>query len=180
MAAAQSTRGGLMNNDIEYSDSGSPIYRHTPKHEEWTAPASDAEALEHLDRHYAQHFGTGSVFHELVSHLVHLDVHIFEPTAMRNFSVLVTSGMSDQPMQTPPEVADRRYTELLICLPQTWPLSDEAFRDQNHYWPVRWLKTLARLPHEYDTWLGVGHTIPNGDPAEPFAPTTALCGALIA
>jgi hypothetical protein len=43
------------------------------------------------------------------------------------------------------------------------------------YWPIRWLKTLARLPHEYKTWLSAGHTVPNGDPPQPFAPETKLC-----
>jgi hypothetical protein len=33
---------------------------------------------------------------------------------------------------------------------------------------------LARLPHEYGTLLGFGHTIPNGEDAEPFADNTEL------
>ncbi|WP_262922977.1 suppressor of fused domain protein [Hymenobacter cellulosilyticus] len=36
------------------------------------------------------------------------------------------------------------------------------------------MKFLARFPHEYHTWLGVGHTIPNGEEAAPFADTTKL------
>jgi hypothetical protein len=47
------------------------------------------------------------------------------------------------------------------------------------YWPVRQLKMLARLPHEYQTWLWLGHTVPNGDPPEPFAPSTGLCCSLL-
>jgi hypothetical protein len=38
------------------------------------------------------------------------------------------------------------------------------------------MKQLARLPHEFSTWLGVGHSIPNGDPPRPFADGTSLCG----
>ena len=38
---------------------------------------------------------------------------------------------------------------------------------------------LARLPHEYDTWLWYGHTIPNDDPPEPYAPNTEVCGAIL-
>jgi hypothetical protein len=37
------------------------------------------------------------------------------------------------------------------------------------------MKQLARLPHEYQTFLTPGHTIPNGDPAEPFHPNTKTC-----
>ena len=29
------------------------------------------------------------------------------------------------------------------------------------FWPIQMLKFLARFPHEYKTWLGWGHTIPN-------------------
>ena len=55
----------------------------------------------------------------------------------------------------------------------------EAFKDENWYWPVRLLKSLARLPHTYKTWLGWGHTIPNGDPAEAYARDTKLAGSII-
>jgi hypothetical protein len=44
---------------------------------------------------------------------------------------------------------------------------------------LRLIKGLARLPHDYATWLGWGHSIPHGDPPEPYAPGTALCGAVI-
>jgi hypothetical protein len=33
---------------------------------------------------------------------------------------------------------------------------------------------LTCLPHEYGTLLGFGHTIPNGEDAEPFADNTEL------
>jgi len=38
---------------------------------------------------------------------------------------------------------------------------------------------LARLPHEYETWLGMWHSVPNGDPAEPFAVDTPFCAAML-
>jgi hypothetical protein len=87
--------------------------------------------------------------------------------------------MSDKPMAVPEGAEAFRYAELLIHLPANWPMSEEAFQDENHYWPIRWLKQLARLPHAYDTWLGYGHTIPNGDPPEPFASKTAFCCMLL-
>jgi hypothetical protein len=46
---------------------------------------------------------------------------------------------------------------------------------EHWYWPIRWMKILARMPHHLKTWLGPFHTVPNGDPAEPFAPGTRLC-----
>jgi hypothetical protein len=59
-------------------------------------------------------------------------------------------------------------------------VDDASWRDERHYWPARLLKFLGRLPHEYDTWLGTGHTVPNDDPPEPYAPNTRLSGALVA
>ena len=90
-------------------------------------------------------------------------------------------------MTVPSEVKDSPYAELMLCLPADWNLGKdqmfqtepEAFKDERNYWPVRWLKKLARLPHEYNTWLGVGHTIPNGDPAEALADGLSFTGFLI-
>lgn len=101
-------------------------------------------------------------------------MHWVKPTAERPFHTLVTSGMSDKPMTTPDGVEGCEYAELSICLPEDWKISDEDFEDESNYWPVRWLKFLARFPHEYNTWLCHGHTIPNGDPAMPFAENTKL------
>jgi suppressor of fused protein SUFU len=89
----------------------------------------------------------------------------------------VTSGMSSRPMPADDDEPDR--IELLIGLPADWPLDREAWQDERNYWPVRMLKTLARMPHEYGFALGPWHTVPNGDPAEPYGPGTKLCGAMI-
>lgn len=56
----------------------------------------------------------------------------------------------------------------------------EAFRDENAYWPIRLLKVVARLPHEYDTWIAEWHSIPNSDPPQPYASNTPFVGALVA
>ena len=82
-------------------------------------------------------------------------------------------------MTTPPEVAVPRYIELMMTLPADWKLDQSALEDENWYWPIGFLKYFARLPHKYQTWLGWGHTIPNGDPAETYAPNTKLCGSII-
>jgi len=135
------------------------------------------EVSAHLERSYTVE---PVVFHELVSDLVHLDVHALPPTPTRPWTTLVTTGMAQRPMAAPPGAEDYRYAELLLALPPEWPLDAEAFADETAYWPVRLLKDLARLPHEYDTWLHLGHTVPNGDPPEPYAGDTTFCGALVA
>lgn len=83
--------------------SGSPIYRHgepTP----WGAPQGE-EFIQEISAHIEKHLGpVETVFHEVVSDTVHIDVHIVKPTVKFPFVRLVTSGMSDLPMTTPDDV----------------------------------------------------------------------------
>ncbi|GAA4056249.1 suppressor of fused domain protein [Hymenobacter glaciei] len=176
---------GAGQEEPELSPSGAPIYRYenvepTPFELAGGEPDNIKAISEHIERHLGPVSG---VYHEILSDKVHLDVHVVPPSADFPFYTLVTSGMSDRPMHVPPEAPTDEappYAELCILLPSTWNIpngTDEvatAFEDENVYWPIRWLKMLARLPHEYGTWLGFGHTIPNGEDAEPFADGTEL------
>ena len=119
------------------------------------------------------------MFHEIVSDTVHVDVHPVDPKPGFPFYRLVTSGMSDLPMIVPEGTGAPRYGELVMTLPESWKMTTEAFQDENWYWPVLLIKTLATLPHKYSTRLGLGHTVPNGDPPRPHAPTTELCCAML-
>lgn len=170
-----------MSNETEYSEGGSPIYRHQERNQWQTPQAEPSETcLEQISDHIERHLGpVKTVFHELISDTVHIDVHIVLPTDDSPWIRLVTSGMSDLPMQTPTESGASRYAELMMTLPAEWRLEQEQFEDENWYWPIRLIKTLARLPHQYSTWLGFGHTVPNGDPAQNYAPNTQLNGAII-
>jgi hypothetical protein len=166
--------------DIERSKSGAPVYRHQERDRDFELAFGHDKTIERIGAHIEKYVGkVDFVFHELLSDLVHVDVHMVPPTPERNFHTLVTSGMSDRPMSPPRDLAECRFAEMMICLPPDWPLSQEDFKDDNHYWPIRWLKTLARLPHEYNTWLWCSHTVPNGDPPQPFAGNTQMCCALI-
>lgn len=153
----------------EYSESGDPIYRHEPRDKDWTLPDMEDSCIEEISDHIEKHIGPiDMVWHEIVSDLVHIDVYQVAPREERPYWTLITSGMSDLPMKAPDGMKGWEFAELMICLPRDWDVSDEGFKDNKNYWPVRWLKILARFPHEYDTWFSWGHTIPNGDPAEPF------------
>lgn len=153
--------------------SAEPIYRHGERTKPFTEPAHDAVHLAEIEAHVAKHIGeVEKVLHENVSDLVHIDVLWIKATKERPYQVLVTSGVSDQPMTVPEGMEDHARVELVIALPKEWPLTPESFESENNYWPVRWLKKIGRLPHEHDTWLGWGHTIPNGAPAKPIANTT--------
>jgi hypothetical protein len=171
-----------MSDDVEYSESGVRIYRYEAKEKPFQVAEGDAEALQAIEGHIEKHIGKiETVMHEIASDLIHIDVHVVEPTAERNFYTLITSGMSDLPMTVPDGAEEFRFAELLICLPASWdmPKVYDTVADEEHWWPIRCLKYLARFPHEYDTWLCENHTIPNGDPPEPFAGNTRLCCALL-
>jgi hypothetical protein len=164
--------------DAELSAGGSRIYRHCDPLE--PTPFDQPRDWDAIEEHVARHLGpVETVYHELASEYVHLDVLQVPAHDGRPFHTLVTCGMSARPM-TVPARSQPRYAELLIGLPADWPLDDEAWRDERHYWPVRTLKQLARLPHAYGTFLAPGHTIPNGDPPAPYVAGTELCCALIA
>lgn len=165
----------------EVTDGGSTIYRHKPRAAPTFAPPDMSESnLQAIDDHVAEHIGKiENVWHEIVSDIVHIDVHVVPPRPERPYYTLVTSGMSDLPMNAPEGAEDWKFSELMLCLPPDWPLTTEAFKDERNYWPVRWLKTLARFPHEYETWLSVAHTIPNGEPPEPLAENTAFAGFML-
>jgi hypothetical protein len=165
----------------EVTPGGSRVFRHEAREREHEVTSGDPLLIESVDKHIERVLGDarGTVFHELVSDRVHLDVHVVPPGSGRDWKTLVTCGMAERPMTVPEGLEDYRYAELMLALPSSWPLVESAFADEANYWPVRLLKSLARLPHDYDTFLCYGHTVPNGDPPEPYAPGTDFCGALV-
>lgn len=130
--------------------------------------------------HVQQHFGPiASVWHELTSPHANIDVHIVRPTPARPCLTLVTSGMSERPMAVPDGAGDNPFCELTLSLPPDWPVGDDAFKDDRAYWPVRLLKRVASLPHTQNTWIAASHSVPNGDPAQPYAPGSPFVAALV-
>ena len=158
--------------------SGQPIYHHdepTP-----FSPPQGEEFLEEISSHIESHLGAiSTVFHELVSDTVHIDVHVVLPNDSFDGVRLVTSGMSDLPMTVAEGSDCPEYAELMVTLPANWKLDQASFDEEKWYWPIRLLKSLARLPHKHNTWLSFGHTIPNGDPEEPYAPEVPFTGAIV-
>lgn len=148
---------------------------------------SDEEYTDSISKHILEHVGpVTNVFHEVAPDIVHVDILVVEPREERPYFTLVTCGMSDRAMRVPIEdpddlalVPELRFAELLLCLPSDWSLDPSTFRNESNYWPIRWLKRLARLPHQHESWLGLGHTIPNGDPPQPFAANTEFSGWLV-
>ncbi len=143
---------------------------------DWHPEYYTEEEMQAVEAHIAKYFGQApSVFHELMSPDIHVDVYMIPPTVERNYYTLVTCGMGAHRMAVPEDMKDSKIerAELLICLPPDWDLQSQ---EEAWYWPMRWLKQLARLPGENDTWLAWGHTVSNG---EPFAENTMLSGAIL-
>lgn len=158
----------------EFSPGGSKIYLHEAGDFRETSDLGES-SLKEIDAHITKWVGEPSgVFHELVSPTVHVDVHFVPAGPKRDFNTLVTSGLSDKPMNGP--FPDLRYAELVFLLPADWKLDQVDFEQEENYWPIRQLKSLARFPHEYGTWIWETHTIPNGDPPVPYAQNTEFCG----
>jgi hypothetical protein len=101
------------------------------------------------------------------------------PINSRPYHTLVTAGMSSVAMQAPADASAPRRIELMMTLPEAWKLSSDT-QDDGAHWPTRLLQSLSRWPREHEGWLGWGGTVPNGDPPQPLAPRTALCGVIVA
>ena len=137
------------------------------------------EEMEAVEGHIDQYFGNvENVFHELVSPDIHVDICVVPPSEERDYYTLVTMGMGAHRMNVPEELVEYKLerAELAIALPADWKLDQESMKDEKWYWPIRLLKSLARLPIASDTWLGFGHTMDN---KENFAENTKLCAAIL-
>ena len=152
----------------------------TPENEETGVPeVYTEEEMEAIEGHIQQYFGKfENVFHELSSPDIHVDICVVPLSEERDYYTLVTMGMGAHRMNVPEELAEYKLerAELAIALPGNWKLKHEDLKNERWYWPIRLLKTLARLPIASDTWLGFGHTMDN---EEDFAKGTKLCAAIL-
>ena len=156
----------------ETSKGGSPIYEYDALEEpkEFRDPAHtpyEREISEHMEAAFPGR--ETRVYHEIASEFIHVDVYVMKAPTKQDFHVIYTTGMSAMPMTLPeellPEYKDLERAELLLFLPAEWDILTgyETDKDvpESLWWPVHLMKYLVRFPHEYGTWLGWGHTIPN-------------------
>ncbi|MEP7222077.1 MAG: suppressor of fused domain protein [Novosphingobium sp.] len=172
-----------MFDEPETSLSGSPVYRYgKPVDWEYGEPTAFAEAIEaHVEKYIGP---VKTVFHEVLSNQVHVDVLSVEPTDGRPFWTFVSCGMSARPMQLPDAAIGQAtpFAEVVISLPADWQFSSgagEILGNHQGDYPISLLRYAAHFPHNYSTWLGAGHTIPNGDPPQPLSERTAMCGIML-
>ena len=173
----------------EVSPGGSTIYRYKEQEDHgFRPPEAYAVHMEEIQEHFEKIFPgrKSTVYHETLSDLVHVDLHVLWPQKDSDFFVLYTTGMSDMPMYLPEELDDRedlKYSELYMFLPGDWYLGNPNKTDEkltyDSVWPIQILRFLARFPHEYKTWLGWGHSIPNGPDYAPISDTVPFGGAVL-
>jgi len=173
----------------EVSKGGSEIYRYDePEDHGWRPPENYCQYTEEVCTHFDQIFPDRqtSVFHEIISDLIHIDVHIMRPTAEEDFYVIYTTGMSDMPMTVPedmPSAQDYSRAELVMFLPGTWDVDNvlkmEGEIPNKDFWAISGIKFFARFPHDFNTWLGSGHTIPNGPDYEPIVQGSEMGGVVL-
>ena len=178
----------------EVTAGGVPVFR-APQERITPAPEipSVTPYVKQIGRHIDRTIGRAPmVFHEIISKDIHLDLHIVPPTNQEPSEehplgtyhyTIVTSGLSARPQNVAPKALESvsPFQELMIAVPGDWPgmradgtFDQGAMEDPRNWWPLAFLKLVARMPHEYETFLAPGVTIPNGEAAEPFAPNTKL------
>ena len=109
---------------------------------------------------YERLFGKAlSVSHEVLPLIPHIDVYTFKRTqGEKDVYSLVTGGMSDLAMKLPRSAAaevPRRVELIFYC---SEPRAEY----------ISTLHQAAHFPHAAKSWLGHGHTMPNGNPPEPL------------
>lgn len=146
----------------------------TMKEEKETVPLyyySEKE-MDKVSAYIKQKYGESDmVGHELVSPDIHCDIVIVPPTDELPFYKLVTMGAGAYKMNIPnglkPYVCGR--AEYVIFLPKDWNIKSDKEED---YWPIRMLKTIARLPISSGDWLCNSHTVNLTDDGSPVAENT--------
>ena len=139
---------------------------------------SESEQLEY-ENFIENTFGNyKDVLHEIVSPDIHLDIIPIPPTDEEPYYKLITMGMGAFPMNVPKQLKgfELEYAELIIYLPPDWNIQSPEEKD---FWPISFLKVLGRLPINYNTWLGFGHTIQASEDKSPFAENTKLNNILL-
>ncbi|EHK58498.1 suppressor of fused domain protein [Allomesorhizobium alhagi] len=177
----------------ETAGGGSTILRHQDRPLEYRESARRPKHFNEILEQLRPLLGERYVIDDLgFENVVKVDLILFPPAPDRDNWTIVTVGMSDRPMTvaealSPDEQKSFELAELTISLPSdafsidaTGRIAEGELRKGPHAWIVANLAILAHLPHDYRTWLGVGHSIPNGDPAEPYTSYVPFSGVIIA
>jgi len=144
-------------------------------------PGSEAaDIMMRVGQHVNEHVGPiDRTLHRDADHPLSIVLFHVPPSKERPFHALVTAGMSQLAMKPPRGAEGCTHAELVLLLPPEWDLSPEGLGNLRNTWPLREIELLARMPHEEGTWLWCGHSMGNGHPLEPLAPSTRFVGGLM-
>lgn len=145
--------------------------QHFPEHAEWIG--------DHLSKFFQEE--EMKVFHEMLSPNLPIHIYYIQPEETE-FNILLTEGMSSYAMNVDPRVEDletAKFAELFMLLPKEMGFDNVLTGKNPNDWIIAMLKQTARFPHEYDTWLQVGHTLQAGQNMEPYDESSAYIGAAI-
>ena len=134
--------------------------------------ASPTDLAGEIVAYFEREFGKANkrTIVEIVPSEPPIAVHVIPASESSPYVTLFTTGMSARAMRTPPDENEYRFAELFFQLPADWPLEAKSLKDPNWNWPIKWLRSIAKYPHQQYTWLGGPVTIIAKDPSKPFAP----------
>ena len=118
-----------------------------------------------------------SVYHELYSPDIHLDILVVPPTNKDNYYKLITKGMGAYQMNVPNDLKDYAIdrAELVVYLPHDWD-----FKQKDNGWVISLLKVIARTPIFENGWIGYGQTFSqNVEGTIPYSPNTTFSNAIL-
>jgi len=146
-----------------------------------TTNHNDQDRHVEILNHITKHFGPieNTISETVPGSRLSVTIQIIPPSMNKDFVALVTTGMSDEPMDYSDEERTFKHVELLLKLPSSWIVKEDNMKDQNHYWPLGWIRKVAHIPHLYEGWLEEGVILPNGEPPQPFASNTKLSCIMI-
>lgn len=155
---AQTSNYQKNNEDMTENKEKTPLYYYTENEMN--------KVSAYIEQQYGEY---ENVMHEIVSPDIHCDIVIVEPTEDQPYYKLITMGAGAYQMNVPKSLKGEVYdrAEYVIFLPKDWDLESD---DEEFYWPIRMLKTIARLPIYLENWLGSGHTAQYEDHV-PFSET---------
>jgi hypothetical protein len=155
---AQTSNYQKNNEDMTENKEKTPLYYYTENEMN--------KVSAYIEQQYGECKG---VMHEKVSLDIHCDIVLVEPTEDQPYYKLITMGAGAYQMNVPKSLKGEVYdrAEYVIFLPKDWNIESD---DEEFYWPIGMLKTIARLPIYLENWLGSGHTAQYEDHV-PFSET---------
>lgn len=148
------------------------LFKKKKRERELFLSENDLNAYEKMVTDHIGEFDT--IFHEIVSPDLHIDIIPVFPSEKRDYYTLITMGMGGYSMPVPSNYGRMNRTEIAIRLPKDWNI--QSTNEGKWYWPIRMLKILARMPYNEKSWLGLYHDIDFGD---SFSEDTELCGVML-